>query len=126
MSFWLLQILNGLASGSGSLGLEMRKVYSTLGAHLYVVEMFDGLVRGADRELMKVWQKMNAHRIVGRGIASMRAGNVIGENAPAIEMAADAVDIGKTIHAHPKPIESIGLAAGAFEEASTYLPPTPG
>jgi len=42
--------------------LEMGTVYSTLGARLDVVEMLDGLMQGADRDLVKVWQKMNAHR----------------------------------------------------------------
>jgi pyruvate/2-oxoglutarate dehydrogenase complex dihydrolipoamide dehydrogenase (E3) component len=37
-------------------------VYSTLGARLDVVEMLDGLMPGADRDLVKVWQKMNAPR----------------------------------------------------------------
>jgi dihydrolipoamide dehydrogenase len=37
-------------------------VYSTLGARLDVVEMMDGLMQGADRDLVKVWQKMNAPR----------------------------------------------------------------
>ncbi len=40
----------------------MGTVYSTLGARLDVVEMMDGLMQGADRDLVKVWQKMNAHR----------------------------------------------------------------
>ena len=48
--------------GGGIIGLEMGTVYSTLGARLDVVEMMDGLMQGADRDLVKVWQKMNAHR----------------------------------------------------------------
>ncbi|MFO0217114.1 MAG: dihydrolipoyl dehydrogenase [Burkholderiales bacterium] len=51
-----------LVIGGGIIGLEMGTVYSTLGARLDVVEMMDGLMQGADRDLVKVWQKMNAPR----------------------------------------------------------------
>ncbi len=51
-----------LVLGGGIIGLEMGTVYSTLGARLDVVEMLDGLMLGADRDLVKVWQKMNAPR----------------------------------------------------------------
>ena len=51
-----------LVIGGGIIGLEMGTVYSTLGARLDVVEMLEGLMTGADRDLVKVWQKMNAHR----------------------------------------------------------------
>ena len=51
-----------LILGGGIIGLEMGTVYSTLGARLDVVEMLDGLMPGADRDLVKVWQKMNAPR----------------------------------------------------------------
>ena len=51
-----------LIVGGGIIGLEMGTVYSALGARLDVVEMQDGLMQGADRDLVKVWQKMNTHR----------------------------------------------------------------
>ncbi|MFN0003635.1 MAG: dihydrolipoyl dehydrogenase [Burkholderiaceae bacterium] len=51
-----------LIVGGGIIGLEMGTVYSTLGARLDVVEMMDGLMQGADRDLVKVWQKMNTPR----------------------------------------------------------------
>jgi len=51
-----------LIVGGGIIGLEMGTVYSTLGARLDVVEMMDGLMQGADRDLVKVWEKMNKHR----------------------------------------------------------------
>jgi len=51
-----------LVIGGGIIGLEMGTVYSTLGAKLDVVEMLDSLMQGADRDLVKVWQKMNAPR----------------------------------------------------------------
>jgi dihydrolipoyl dehydrogenase len=51
-----------LVIGGGIIGLEMGTVYSTLGARLDVVEMLDGLMPGADRDLVTVWQKFNAGR----------------------------------------------------------------
>ena len=51
-----------LVVGGGIIGLEMGTVYSTLGARLDVVEMMDALMLGADRDLVAVWQKMNAPR----------------------------------------------------------------
>jgi dihydrolipoamide dehydrogenase len=51
-----------LIIGGGIIGLEMGSVYSTLGARLDVVEMLDGLMLGADRDLVKVWEKRNAPR----------------------------------------------------------------
>jgi dihydrolipoamide dehydrogenase len=51
-----------LILGGGIIGLEMGTVYSTLGARLDVVEMLDGLMQGADRDLVRIWQKMNTPR----------------------------------------------------------------
>ena len=53
---------NMLIIGGGIIGLEMGTVYSTLGTRLEVVEMMDGLMQGADRDLVKIWQKANEHR----------------------------------------------------------------
>src|ERR1700737_301333 len=51
-----------LVIGGGIIGLEMATVYSTLGARIDVVEMLDGLMTGADRDLVKVWEKKNSGR----------------------------------------------------------------
>jgi dihydrolipoamide dehydrogenase len=51
-----------LVIGGGIIGLEMATVYSTLGARIDVVEMMDGLMQGADRDMVKVWQKHNEKR----------------------------------------------------------------
>src|SRR5437763_5515819 len=51
-----------LIIGGGIIGLEMGTVYSTLGTRLDVVEVMDGLMLGADRDLVAVWQKFNAKR----------------------------------------------------------------
>jgi dihydrolipoyl dehydrogenase len=63
------------------------------------------------------------HRIVGGGIVGTGAGDLISEIALAVEMGADATDIGKTIHPHPTLSESVGMAAEAFEGVCTDLPP---
>jgi dihydrolipoamide dehydrogenase len=64
------------------------------------------------------------HRIVGAGITGPTAGDMIGELALAIEMGAEAADIGLTIHPHPTLGETIGLAAEVYEGTITdlYLP----
>jgi len=51
-----------LVIGGGIIGLEMATVYSTLGTRIEVVEMLDGLMQGADRDLVNVWRKFNAAR----------------------------------------------------------------
>ncbi len=51
-----------LVLGGGIIGLEMATVYSVLGSRIDVVEMLDGLMPGADRDLVRVWNKMNSKR----------------------------------------------------------------
>lgn len=51
-----------LVIGGGIIGLEMATVYSAVGASIDIVEMLDGLMTGADRDLVKVWEKKNAAR----------------------------------------------------------------
>ena len=82
-----------LVIGGGIIGLEMGTVYSTLGARLDVVEMMDGLMAGADRDLVKVWQTFNAKRFDKimlktrtTKVEALKAGVKVwfeGENAPA-------------------------------------------
>jgi dihydrolipoamide dehydrogenase len=60
-------------------------------------------------------------RILGGGIVGQHAGDLICEVALAIEMGADALDIGKTIHPHPTLAESIGLCAEAAQGICTDL-----
>ena len=64
------------------------------------------------------------HRVVGGGIVGVHAGELIAEIALAIEMGAEASDIGHTIHPHPTLSESVGMAAEAFEGTITdlYIP----
>ncbi|MGN6525550.1 MAG: dihydrolipoyl dehydrogenase [Burkholderiaceae bacterium] len=81
------------------------------------------IANGRDEGQTKLLFDAGTHRIVGGGIVGMNAGDMIGEVALAIEMGADAVDIGRTIHPHPTLGESIGLAAEVAEGACTDLPP---
>ena len=62
-------------------------------------------------------------RVIGGGIVGLNAGDLISEICLAIEMGADAEDIGRTIHPHPTLGESIGLAAEVFTGTCTDLPP---
>jgi dihydrolipoamide dehydrogenase len=81
------------------------------------------IANGRDEGFTKLLFDAATHRIVGGGIVGTHAGDLIGEIALAIEMGADAVDIGRTVHPHPTLGESIGLAAEAAEGACTDLPP---
>jgi len=81
------------------------------------------LANGRSEGFTKLLFDVETHRIVGGGIVGPNAGDLIGEVALAIEMGADEVDIGKTIHPHPTLGESIGLAAEAAHGSCTDLPP---
>ncbi|MCU0952000.1 MAG: dihydrolipoyl dehydrogenase [Burkholderiaceae bacterium] len=81
------------------------------------------IANGRDEGFTKLLFDADTHRIVGGGIVGTHAGDFIGEVALAIEMGADAVDIGRTIHPHPTLGESIGLAAEVAEGTCTDLPP---
>jgi dihydrolipoamide dehydrogenase len=76
-----------------------------------------------DEGFTKLLFDANTHRIVGGGIVGTHAGDMIGEVALAIEMGADAIDIGKTIHPHPTLGESIGMAAEIAHGTCTDVPP---
>ncbi|WP_031408300.1 dihydrolipoyl dehydrogenase [Thiomonas sp. FB-Cd] len=81
------------------------------------------IANGRDEGYTKLLFDADTHRIVGGGIVGTHAGDLIGEVALAIEMGADAVDIGRTIHPHPTLGESVGLAAEVAEGSCTDLPP---
>jgi dihydrolipoamide dehydrogenase len=63
-------------------------------------------------------------RILGVGIVGVNAGELIAEAVHALEMGADAEDVGLTIHPHPTLSETIGFAAEAAEGTITdlYMP----
>jgi dihydrolipoamide dehydrogenase len=64
------------------------------------------------------------HKVIGAGIVGPNAGDLIAEVGLAIEMGAEASDIGLTIHPHPTLSESVGMAAEVYEGTITdlYLP----
>jgi dihydrolipoamide dehydrogenase len=81
------------------------------------------IANGRDEGFTKLLFDGETHRIVGAGIVGTNAGELISELALAIEMGADAVDIGRTIHPHPTLSETVGLAAERYEGVCTDLPP---
>jgi dihydrolipoamide dehydrogenase len=82
------------------------------------------LALGRDEGITKLLFDPHSHRLLGAGIVGTSAGDLIGEAGLAIEMGADAGDIGLTIHPHPTLIETVAMAAEAFEGTLTelYLP----
>ena len=81
------------------------------------------IANGRDEGFTKLLFDAETHRCVGGGIVGTHAGDLIGEVCLAIEMGADAIDIGKTIHPHPTLGESIGMAAEVAHGSCTDLPP---
>jgi dihydrolipoamide dehydrogenase len=81
------------------------------------------IANARDEGFTKLIFDEETHRIVGGGIVGTGAGDLISELALAIEMGADATDIGKTIHPHPTLSESIGMSAEMFEGVCTDMPP---
>jgi len=81
------------------------------------------IANGREEGFTKLLFDEASHRIIGGAIVGTHAGDMIGELALAIEMGADAADIGHTIHPHPTLGETIGMAAELFEGVCTDLPP---
>jgi len=81
------------------------------------------IANARDEGFTKLIFDAETHRVVGGGIVGAGAGDLISEIALAVEMGADATDIGKTIHPHPTTAESVGMAAEVFEGVCTDLPP---
>jgi dihydrolipoamide dehydrogenase len=82
------------------------------------------LTLGRSEGLTKLLFDANTKRLLGAGIVGVNAGDLISEAALAIEMGADAADVGLTIHPHPTLSETVGFAAEAAEGTITdlYLP----
>jgi len=81
------------------------------------------IANARDEGFTKLIFDAETHRVVGGAIVGTGAGDLISEIALAIEMGADATDIGKTIHPHPTLSESVGFSAELFEGVCTDLPP---
>ncbi len=82
------------------------------------------LALNRDDGFTKLLFDKQTHRVIGAGIVGSNAGDLIAEVALAIEMGADAADIGLTIHPHPTLSETVAFAAEAFEGTLTdlYIP----
>ena len=82
-----------------------------------------GRALGMDRSegFTKLVFDARTHRVVGGGIVGPHAGDLIAEVALAIEMGAEAADIGHTIHPHPTLSETVAMAAELFEGSITDL-----
>ena len=82
------------------------------------------LSSGRDEGLTKVLFDEANDRVIGAGIVGPNAGDLIAEAALAIEIGADAADVGLTIHPHPTLSETVAMAAEAFEGTITdlYMP----
>lgn len=76
---------------------------------------------GANQGKTKILFDPETKKVLGVGIVGPSAGDIISEGALAIEMGADAVDLGLTVHPHPTLGETIGMAAEAFEGTITDL-----
>ena len=85
------------------------------------------LTLGRSEGLTKLLFDQATGRVIGCGIVGPNAGDLIAEAVLAIEMGADAADLGLTIHPHPTLSETVALAAEAFEGTITdlYLPRRP-
>jgi dihydrolipoamide dehydrogenase len=84
------------------------------------------LALGRDEGFTKLLFDEETHRVIGAGIVGTNAGELISEVALAIEMGAQAADIGLTIHPHPTLSETVAFAAEAYEGTLTdlYMPKT--
>ena len=79
---------------------------------------------GRDEGFTKLLFDPGTGRVVGGGIVGTNAGELIAEVALAIEMGADAHDVGLTVHPHPTLSETVAMAAEAYAGTLTdlYLP----
>ncbi|MEM7501311.1 MAG: dihydrolipoyl dehydrogenase [Pseudomonadota bacterium] len=79
---------------------------------------------GRDEGFTKLLFDKASGRVLGGGIVGPQAGDLIAEVGLAVEMGADAADVGLTIHPHPTLSETVAFAAEAFEGSITdiYLP----
>jgi dihydrolipoamide dehydrogenase len=79
------------------------------------------LTLGRDEGLTKLLFDPQTNRILGAGIVGPNAGDLISETALAIEMGADAADIGLTVHPHPTLSETVAFAAEVIDGTVTDL-----
>ncbi len=111
-----------LVIGGGIIGLEMATVYASLGTRIDVVEMLDGLMTGADRDLVKVWEKVNKPRfdtiMLKTKTTAVEAGKdgltvrFEGDNAPAEPQVYDMIlqSVGRSPNGNKIGAEKAGVA----------------
>ncbi|WP_416208240.1 dihydrolipoyl dehydrogenase [Halomonas sp.] len=111
-----------LVIGGGIIGLEMATVYASLGTRIEVVEMLDGLMAGADRDLVKVWEKVNMPRfdnvMLKTKTTAVEAGedglkvSFEGDNAPAEPQVYDMIlqSVGRTPNGKKIDADKAGVA----------------
>jgi dihydrolipoamide dehydrogenase len=82
------------------------------------------LALGRDEGFTKLLFDKSTGRILGGGIVGPNAGDLVAEIGLAVEMGADATDVGLTIHPHPTLSETVAFAAEAFDGTLTdlYMP----
>ena len=103
-------------------GIKVKKALFPWNASVRAIA--NGRDEGVTKLLFDDSPEAHGHgKILGGGMVGTHAGDMIGEVALAIEMGADAIDIGKTIHPHPTLGESIGMAAEVAHGSCTDLPP---
>ncbi len=81
------------------------------------------IANDAQNGFVKLLFDPETDQLLGGGIVGLNAGDLISEICLAVEMGADATDIGKTIHPHPTLGESVGMAAEHHHGHCTDLPP---
>ncbi|HEU0201383.1 MAG TPA: dihydrolipoyl dehydrogenase [Burkholderiaceae bacterium] len=109
-----------LVIGGGIIGLEMATVYSTLGSRIDVVEMLDVLMTGADRDLVKVWEKKNSARF---------ANVMLKTKTVAAEATAEGIRVrfeGEKAPAEPQVYDLVLVAAGRSPNGNMIEAPKAG
>ncbi len=81
------------------------------------------IANGREDGFVKLLFDKATGRTIGGAVVGLNAGELISEICLAIEMGADAEDIGRTIHPHPTLSESVGFAAEVYTGTVTDLPP---
>ncbi len=76
---------------------------------------------GRDEGSTKLLVDPETRRLLGAGVVGVNAGELIAETVQALEMGADAEDIGLTIHPHPTLSETVAFAAEMAEGTITDL-----
>ncbi len=82
------------------------------------------IASGRDEGVTKLLFDKSSKRIIGAGITGVNAGELIAETVLALEMGADATDLGLTIHPHPTLSETVFFTAEIAEGSITdlYMP----